>query len=70
MKPSKQIPTRLKINVLIIIVGLGFFAFGIVTTTTRILGTPVQEYARLVPFYQDRPDSARVTGALHHCKTA
>lgn len=51
MKPSKQIPTRLKINVLIIIVGLGFFAFGIVTTTTRILGTPVQEYARLVPFY-------------------
>ena len=50
MKPSKQIPTRLKIDVLIIIVGLGVIALGIVTTTARILGTPVLEYARLIPF--------------------
>ena len=50
MKPSKQIPTRLKIDVLIVIVGLGLIALGIVTTTARILGTSVQEYARLIPF--------------------
>jgi hypothetical protein len=50
MKPSKQISTRLKIDVLIIIVGLGVIALGIVITTARILGTSVQEYARLVPF--------------------
>jgi|KBSSwiStaDraftv2_1062776.scaffolds.fasta_scaffold2856717_1 ABC-type uncharacterized transport system permease subunit len=47
MKPSKQIPTRLKIDVLIVIVGMGLIALGIVTTTARILGTSVQEYARL-----------------------
>jgi len=47
MKPSKQIPTRLKIDVLIVIVGIGLIALGIVTTTARILGTSVQEYARL-----------------------
>jgi len=41
---------ELKIDVLIIIVGLGLIALGIVTTTARILGTPVQEYARLIPF--------------------
>jgi hypothetical protein len=50
MKPSKQISTRLKIDVLIIIVGLGVIALGIVITTARILGTSVQEYARLIPF--------------------
>jgi len=50
MKPLKQIPTRLKIDVLIIIVGLGVIALGIVITTARILGTSVQEYARLIPF--------------------
>jgi hypothetical protein len=50
MKPPKQIPARLKINVLIIIVGLGFIALGIVTTAARIVGTSVQEYARLIPF--------------------
>jgi hypothetical protein len=50
MKPSKQIPMRRKIDVLRIIVGLGVIALGIVTTTARILGTSVQEYARLIPF--------------------
>jgi hypothetical protein len=50
MKPWKQIPMRLTIDVLIVIVGLGLIALGIVTTTARILGTPVQEYARLVQF--------------------
>jgi hypothetical protein len=50
MKPSKQIPTRLKIDVLISIVGLGLIALGIVTAAARIFGTPVQEYARLIPF--------------------
>jgi NAD/NADP transhydrogenase alpha subunit len=50
MKHSKQIPMRLKIDVLIIIVGLGVIALGIVITTARILGASVQEYARLVPF--------------------
>ena len=50
MKHSKQIPTRLKIDVLIVVVGLGLIALGIVTTTARILGTSVQEYARLIPF--------------------
>ena len=50
MKPSKRIPTRLKIDVLIGIVGLGLIALGIVTTTARILGAPVQEYARLFRF--------------------
>jgi hypothetical protein len=50
MKPSKQIPMRRKIDVLIIIVGLGVIALGIVITTARIFGTPVQEYARLIPF--------------------
>jgi hypothetical protein len=50
MKPSKQIPMRLTINVLISIVGIGLIALGIVTATARILGTPVQEYARLIPF--------------------
>ena len=50
MKPSKQIPVRLRINVLIVIVGLGVVALGLVTTTARILGTSVQEYARLIPF--------------------
>ena len=48
MKPSKQIPRRLTIDVLISIVGLGVIALGIVTATAR--GTPVQEYARLIPF--------------------
>jgi hypothetical protein len=33
MKPSKQIPRRLTINVLISIVGLGLIALGIVTAT-------------------------------------
>jgi hypothetical protein len=46
MKPSK----RLKIDVLISIVGLGLIAFGIVTAAARIFGMPVQEYARLIPF--------------------
>ena len=51
MKPSKQIPTRLKIDVLISIVGLGLIALGIVTATARIFDVPpVQEYARLIPF--------------------
>jgi hypothetical protein len=50
MKPSKPIPMRLKIDVLISIVGLGLIALGIVTATARIFGTPVQEYARLIPF--------------------
>ncbi len=50
MKPSKQLPTWLKIDVLIIVVGLGVIALGIVITTARILGTSVQEYARLIPF--------------------
>ena len=50
MKPSKQIPMRRKLDVLIIIVGLGVIALGIVITAARILGTSVQEYARLVPF--------------------
>jgi hypothetical protein len=50
MKPSKQIPRRLTINVLISIVGLGLIALGIVTATARIFGTPVQEYAHLIPF--------------------
>ena len=49
MKPSKQIPRRLTINVLISIVGLGLIALGIVIATARIFGTPVQEYARLIP---------------------
>jgi len=50
VKPSKQIPVRLKIDVLIVIVGLGLIALGIVTTTARVLGPSVQEYARLIPF--------------------
>lgn len=50
MKPSEQIPMRLRINVLISIVGLGLLALGIVTATARIFGAPVQEYARLIPF--------------------
>jgi len=50
MKPSEQIPMRLRINVLISIVGLGLLALGIVTATARIFGTPVQDYARLIPF--------------------
>jgi len=29
---------------------MGLIALGIVTTTARILGTSVQEYARLIPF--------------------
>jgi hypothetical protein len=41
---------RAKINALIVIVGLGLIALGIVTTAARIVGTPVQEYARLIPF--------------------
>jgi hypothetical protein len=50
MKTSKQIPLWLTIDVLISIVGLGLIALGIVTATARIFGTPVQEYARLIPF--------------------
>jgi hypothetical protein len=50
MKPSKQIPTRLKIDVMISIVGIGLIALGIVTATARIFDVPVQEYARLIPF--------------------
>jgi hypothetical protein len=50
MKPSYRIPVRLRINVLISIVGLGLIAFGIVTAAARILGKPVREYARLIPF--------------------
>jgi hypothetical protein len=50
MKPWKQIPMRLTIDVLIVIVGLGLIALGIVIATARIFGTPVQEYARLIPF--------------------
>ena len=50
MKPAKQLPRRLKIDVTICIVGLGLIAFGIVTAAARIYGTPVQEYARLIPF--------------------
>ena len=41
---------RLKIDVLISIVGLGLIAFGIVTAAAHIFGTPDQEYARLIPF--------------------
>jgi hypothetical protein len=55
MKPSKQIPVRLKINALIVIVGLGLIALGIVTTAARIIGTPVQEYARLVRLCKSMP---------------
>ena len=47
MKPRSK---YLKIDVLISIVGLGLIALGIVTATARIFGTPVQEYARLIPF--------------------
>jgi hypothetical protein len=39
MKPE-QIPTRLKMDVLIVIGGLGLIALGIVTTTARILSPP------------------------------
>ena len=45
MKPSKPIPMRLKIDVLISIVGLGLIALGIVTAAARFFGTPDQEYA-------------------------
>ena len=41
MKPSKQIPRRLKIDVMICVVGLGLIALAIVTTTARILDVPV-----------------------------
>ena len=44
------ITMRLKIDVLISIVGLGLIAVGIVTAAARIFGMPVQEYARLIPF--------------------
>jgi hypothetical protein len=45
MKPSKQIATWLKIDVLIVIVGLG-------RSLSALLTRPhsVQEYARLIPF--------------------
>ena len=41
MKTSKQIPRRLKIDVMISIVGLGLIALAVVTTTARILDVPV-----------------------------
>jgi len=41
MKPSKQIPRRLKIDVMISIVGLGLIALAVITTTARILEVPV-----------------------------
>jgi hypothetical protein len=50
MKPSKPVPRRLKIDVLISIVGIGLIALGIVTATARFFDVPLQEYARLIPF--------------------
>jgi hypothetical protein len=41
MKPSKQIPLWLTIDVLIVVVGLGLIALGIFTATARIFGTPL-----------------------------
>ena len=41
MKPSKQIPRRLKTDVMICIVGLGLIALAVITTTARILDVPV-----------------------------
>jgi hypothetical protein len=40
MKTSKQIPLWLTIDVLIIIVGLGSIALGIIIAAERIVGTP------------------------------
>jgi hypothetical protein len=50
MKQSKQFPIRLTIDALIVIVGMGLIALGIVIASSRILGTSVQEYARPIPF--------------------
>ena len=41
MKPSKQIPMRLTIDVAIILVGLAIIAGGIWITNARIFGMPV-----------------------------
>ena len=41
MKPSKQIPRRLKTDVMISILGIGLIALGIVTATARIFDVPV-----------------------------
>jgi hypothetical protein len=41
MKPSKQIPMWLTIDVLIIVLGLVIIAGGIWVTNARILGAPV-----------------------------
>jgi hypothetical protein len=40
MKTSKQIPLWLTIDVLIIVVGLGLIALGIIIAAERIFGTP------------------------------
>jgi hypothetical protein len=40
MKTSRQIPLWLTIDVLIIIVGLGSIALGIIIAAERIVGTP------------------------------
>jgi hypothetical protein len=40
MKTSKQIPLWLTIDVLIIVVGLGLIALGIMIASERIFGTP------------------------------
>ena len=41
MKSSKQIPKRLKTDVMISILGIGLIALAVVTTTARILDVPV-----------------------------
>jgi hypothetical protein len=41
MKPSKPIPRWLTIDVLIVVVGLGLIAIGIVTASSRIFNAPV-----------------------------
>jgi hypothetical protein len=41
MKPSKQIPLWLTIDVLIIVVGLVIIAGGIWVTNARIVGVPI-----------------------------
>ena len=40
MKQLKQVPLWLTIDALIIIVGLGLIALGIVVASSRILGVP------------------------------
>jgi hypothetical protein len=44
MKQSKQIPLRLTIDVLIVIVGIGLVAFGIVVASSRIFEVQVDNH--------------------------